>query len=99
MTREIDKISKLTCDAIQELIDTNNSEDLEKFRAKWLACNGLFKLEMKSIASAEPELRSLLGSRLNYGRDYVATGYENRKRYIFSGASCNVPSSPSSPLR
>lgn len=62
-----------------ELATTDNLEQLENFRLKFLGKSGLLTLSLKELGALDPEIRKTRGAELNVIRDQIINALNIRK--------------------
>jgi phenylalanyl-tRNA synthetase alpha chain len=84
MADELKQIDDLVAAALAEVATVTSSDELERFRIKYLGTKGAVKDLMTLLAKVPPEQKRTVGQRANAAKEMVTSAYEARRESLAS---------------
>jgi len=82
MAEELKQIDALVEAALAEIATVSNSDELEKFRIKYLGTKGAVKDLMALLGKVPREQKPVLGQRVNAAKEQITAAFEARRESL-----------------
>src|SRR5437879_11778603 len=75
-------LDKVVSSAIAEFGGTNDANELERIKARYLGKSGAFAAAMKDLAKLAPQARREVGARINAAKDRIEAALAARREVL-----------------
>jgi phenylalanyl-tRNA synthetase alpha chain len=75
-------LEEILAQALQELAQAQDLNQLDLIRVRYLGKKGLFTLEMKELGKLDPDQRRIAGQNINQAKDRFQEELDNRKKIM-----------------